>query len=56
MRTQALFKELHVKLSKLSKAALIVIGITAVLGIAGVVVMSLWNWFCISGRHSVCWF
>lgn len=32
------------KRSKLSKAVLIVIGIAAVLGLAGVVVMSLWNW------------
>ena len=32
------------KLSKFSKAGLIVVGIGAVLGLAGVVVMSLWNW------------
>lgn len=32
------------KRSKLSKAVLIVIGIAAVAGLAGVVVMSLWNW------------
>ena len=32
------------RLSRFSKAILIAIGIAAVLGLAGVVVMSLWNW------------
>jgi hypothetical protein len=33
-----------VKLSRFSKAILIAVGIAAVLGLASVVVMSLWNW------------
>lgn len=32
------------KLPKMSRAVLIVVGIAAVLGLAGLVVMSLWNW------------
>jgi hypothetical protein len=32
------------KLSRISKAALIAIGIVAVLAVVGLVVMSLWNW------------
>lgn len=32
------------KLSRFSKAVLIAVCIAAVLGLAGVVVMSLWNW------------
>jgi hypothetical protein len=33
-----------VKLSRFSKAILIIVCVAAVLGVAGVVVMSLWNW------------
>jgi hypothetical protein len=33
-----------VKLHRFSKAILIVVGIAAVIGVAGIVVMSLWNW------------
>jgi hypothetical protein len=32
------------KMSKFSKASLIAIGFAALIGVAGIVVMSLWNW------------
>src|ERR1700719_4684283 len=44
MRTRTSFKEVIMKLSRFSKAILIAVSVAAVIGVAGVVVMSLWNW------------
>jgi hypothetical protein len=44
MRTRTLIKEATMKSSRVFKAILIAVGIAVLLGVAGVVVMSLWNW------------